>query len=115
MYFDINVTEQDGWAVVTVTGEVDVATAPRLREEIVRLGSDGSTQLAIDLEAVDFLDSMGLGVLVGALKRVRTHQGELVVVCTNDRILRIFGITGLDRVFDIRDTVAAATGGAQKE
>jgi anti-sigma B factor antagonist len=110
MFFDITVAEQGDWTVVSVSGEVDVATAPRLREEIVRAVSQGATQILVDLEAVDFLDSMGLGVLVGALKRVKSHGGEMAIVCTNERLLRIFEITGLQQVFDVRDTVTDVVG-----
>ena len=111
MFFDITVAEKGDWSVVSVSGEVDVATAPRLREEIVKVVSEGATKVLVDLEAVDFLDSMGLGVLVGALKRVRSHDGEMAVVCTNDRLLRIFEITGLHQVLDLRSTVDEVVGG----
>jgi anti-sigma B factor antagonist len=110
MFFDITVAEQGDWTVVSVSGEVDVATAPRLREEIVRAVSQGATSILVDLEAVDFLDSMGLGVLVGALKRVKSHGGEMAIVCTNERLLRIFEITGLQQVFDVRNTVDDVVG-----
>ena len=110
MFFDISVVDKGGWSVVSVSGEVDVATAPRLREEIVKVVSEGSTRVLVDLESVDFLDSMGLGVLVGALKRVRSHDGEMAIVCTNDRLLRIFEITGLHQVFDLRSSVDEVVG-----
>ena len=60
------------------------------------------------MERVDFLDSTGLGVLVGGLKRVRAHDGSLRLVCTQERILKIFDITGLDKVFGLHDSVSAA-------
>src|SRR4051812_14300053 len=88
--FDITSAEKGDWTIVSVMGGVDVAPAPRLREEIVRVVSEGSRKVLVDLEAVDFLDSMGLGVLVGALKRIRSHDGQMAIVCTNPRILRIF-------------------------
>jgi anti-sigma B factor antagonist len=97
------------YTVLVVKGEVDVYTAPRLRETIVELVSDGKTQLVIDLEGVEFLDSTGLGVLVGGLKRVRSHEGELSLVCTQNRIMKVFEITGLTKVFPIFDSVDAAT------
>lgn len=95
--------------VLVVTGEVDVYTAPRLREKLVELVSQGHHQIVVDLEGVDFLDSTGLGVLVGGLKRARSHDGDLTLVCTQSRILKVFEITGLTKVFSIHDTVAAAT------
>ncbi|CAN5704577.1 anti-sigma factor antagonist BldG [soil metagenome] len=108
MDLGLDVSQRDDWAVVAVTGEVDVATAPRLREQLVNLVTDGNHRIVVDLDGVDFLDSTGLGVLVGALKRVRTHDGELALVCTQLRILKVFEITGLTKVFSINDTVDEA-------
>jgi anti-sigma B factor antagonist len=108
----VDLAEQAGAAVLSVRGEVDVATAPRLREHVVDAVSNGHRYIVIDLDGVDFLDSTGLGVLVGALKRVRTHGGELHFVCTQPRILKVFDITGLDRVLSIHETVAASLPGA---
>lgn len=96
------------YTVLAVTGEVDVYTAPRLREKLVELVSQGKHQIVVDLEGVDFLDSTGLGVLVGGLKRLRSHEGELSLVCTRQRILKVFEITGLTKVFSIFDSVDEA-------
>ena len=108
MDLGLDVTERDGWAVLSVTGEVDVYTAPKFREKLIELVSDGKYQIVVDLEAVDFLDSTGLGVLVGGLKRLRSHDGDLVLVCTQSRILKVFEITGLTKVFSIHDSVDSA-------
>jgi anti-sigma B factor antagonist len=97
------------YTVLTVTGEVDVYSAPRLREKLVELVSEGHRQIVADLEAVDFLDSTGLGVLVGGLKRLRSNDGDLRLVCTQARILKVFEITGLTSVFRIASTVDEAT------
>jgi anti-sigma B factor antagonist len=105
----LELTERDGWAVLAVSGEVDVATAPRLRKRLVGLVGEGRTRIVVDLEKVDFIDSTGLGVLVGALKRVRTNEGDLALVCTGPRILKVFEITGLTKVFTIHRTVDEAT------
>lgn len=94
--------------VVVVGGEIDVYTAPKLREQLIDLVSSGQYHLVVDMEGVEFLDSTGLGVLVGGLKRVRSHDGELVLVCTKSRILKVFEITGLTKVFSIHDSVDAA-------
>ena len=99
-----------GRMVIEVGGEIDVYTAPRLREAIISLVGNGSYHLIIDLERVEFLDSTGLGVLVGGLKRVRAHDGSVELVCTQARILRIFRITGLDKVFSLHDSVQDALG-----
>ncbi|MGN0063889.1 MAG: STAS domain-containing protein [Nocardioides sp.] len=102
--------EEDGRVVVAVGGEIDVYTAPRLRDRITELVGQGHYDLTIDLEAVEFLDSTGLGVLVGGLKKVRAHNGSLELVCTQERLLKIFRITGLAKVFVIRDSVISPTG-----
>jgi anti-sigma B factor antagonist len=94
--------------IVEVGGEIDVYTAPRLREQLVDLVADGKYHLVVDMERVDFLDSTGLGVLVGGLKRVRAHDGSLRLVCTQERILKIFRITGLTKVFPIHSSVDEA-------
>ena len=112
MDLGLDVKEQGGWSVLAVSGEVDVATAPRLRERLVDLVTEGNHRIVVDLENVDFLDSTGLGVLVGALKRVRTHDGDLALVCTQPRILKVFEITGLTKVFSIHKSVDEAVSGA---
>jgi anti-sigma B factor antagonist len=96
--------------VVDVKGEIDVYTAPKLREKLIELVSEGSYDVVVNLEGVDFLDSTGLGVLVGALKRVKAHDGSLSLVCTQDKILKIFKITGLTKVFPIHASVDEAAG-----
>jgi anti-sigma B factor antagonist len=100
--------EVDGKTVVTVGGEIDVYTAPKLRAQITELVADGRYQIVIDMEAVEFLDSTGLGVLVGGLKKVRAHDGSLELVCTQDRLLKIFRITGLAKVFAIHGSAESA-------
>jgi anti-sigma B factor antagonist len=99
---------QDGIEVIDVQGEIDMYTAPRLRELLIDLVSTGSCQLIVNLDKVGFLDSTGLGVLVGGLKRVRAHDGSLDLVCTQQTILKILKITGLTEVFGIYQTVDQA-------
>ena len=98
----------DGIEVVTVEGEIDIYTAPRLRELLIDLAGTGTCRLVVNLEKVGFLDSTGLGVLVGGLKRVRAHDGWLDLVCAQERILNIFRITGLTKAFGIYQTVDQA-------
>lgn len=108
---DLSLVTRDvgGTTVVAVEGEIDVYTAPRLRDCITELVADGVYQLVIDLEGVEFLDSTGLGVLVGGLKKTRAHDGSLQLICTQERLLKIFRITGLAKVFVIHDSADAAT------
>ena len=84
-----------------VVGEIDVYTAPRLRERLDQEIEAGRHHLVVDLSGVSFMDSTGLGVLVGRLKQIRLHDGSLKLVCTHDRVLKVFVITGLDKVFAI--------------
>ena len=106
---------EDGIEVIDVQGEIDMYTAPRLRQLLIDLVSTGRYQLIVNLGKVGFLDSTGLGVLVGGLKRVRAHDGSLDLVCTQERILKTFRVTGLTEVFGIYETVdqaiAATKGG----
>lgn len=94
--------------VVAVAGEIDVYTAPILRDHLDQLIDAGSYRLVVDLGAVTFMDSTALGVLVGRLKLVRGHGGSLVLACRHDRVLKVFTITGLDKVFQILPTAEAA-------
>ena len=110
--FGLHRTERDGCAVLAVRGEVDLATAPRLREELTTMVSDGYLRLVVDLTDTEFLDSTGLGALVTGLKRVRARGGEMRVVCTSDRVCKVFEITSLDRVLPLYATVDEACAGA---
>lgn len=99
----------NGHSVLEVRGEVDVYTAPGLRERLVELFDKGSRNVVVNLDRVEFLDSTGLGVLVGALRRLRAVQGTFGLVCSHERLLKVFRITALDRVFVVHDTVESAT------
>jgi anti-sigma B factor antagonist len=108
---DVETGTLDGAALLTLRGEIDVYTAPRLRQAIIDLVDGGATHIVVDMEKVDFLDSTGLGVLVGGLKRVRMHEGTLAIVTSQDKILKIFDITGLNKVFPIHPSVEEALAG----
>lgn len=105
MELEIPDTDVDGWTVVAASGEIDVATAPELREQLTDLVEAGTTRLVVDLEDVDFIDSTGLGVLVGAVRRARGTDGDVRLVCTNSRILKVLEATGLHEVFTIGASV----------
>lgn len=86
------------WTVLAVSGDLDVAGAPNLRAAVSAAVSAGQVDLILDLSGVDFIDSLGLGVVVGALKRVRQRDGELALVCPETRIRRVFELCDLDRI-----------------
>jgi anti-sigma B factor antagonist len=96
--------------VIAVSGEIDVATAPQLRECLHSVIAVGKSTVVLDLLDVTFLDSTALGVMVGALKRCRELGGDLHVVVADPRIMKIFEITGLSNVFTIADSLQAAGG-----
>ena len=99
---------REGVAVIALSGEADVYTSPRIKQEIVDLLNNGVTRLVVDLTGVEYLDSTGLGVLIGGLKRARERDGDLKLICDNVRILRIFEITGLTKIFDIHRSESEA-------
>jgi anti-sigma B factor antagonist len=110
--FDVETAERSGANVLTLRGEIDVYTAPQLRQAIVDVVDRGATNLIVDMAQVDFLDSTGLGVLVEGLKRIKAKDGSLSIVATQGKILKIFDITGLNRAFPIHASVEEALAGA---
>jgi anti-sigma B factor antagonist len=102
------ITVGSNCALIRVAGEIDVYTAPNLREAILGLIGNGVSHVIADLRAVDFLDSTGLGAIVGGHKRLRTNEGSLVLAASPDRIVRLFRITGLDRAFSLYSSVPEA-------
>jgi anti-sigma B factor antagonist len=105
---DIGTSVVDGRTVVQVVGEIDVYTAPQLRERLDAEIDAGRYDLVVDLSGVSFMDSTGLGVLVGRLKQIRLNDGSMRLVCSHERVLKVFVITGLDKVFAIYPTVGEA-------
>jgi anti-sigma B factor antagonist len=87
--------------LIELEGEVDVYTAPQLKQQMIQLLESGAKEVAVDLTKVDYLDSTALGVLIGGLKRMRERDGNLALICPSARIKRVFEITGLDKIFDI--------------
>ncbi len=90
--------------VVVLGGEVDLYTAPDLKQELHRLVGEGATRIIVDMSETTFIDSTTLGVLLSVVKRVRPEGGAVVLVCPDRNVKRIFEITLLDRVFAIVDT-----------
>ena len=101
MELDINSECEGDVCVLKLEGEVDVYTAPRLKETLVADLESGHVNIIVDLENVAFIDSSGLGVLVGGLRRAKERSGTVRLVCTRENILKIFRITGLDKVFPV--------------
>jgi len=99
---ELTVSELDGDTVVRAAGELDVNTAPELREQLARLIAEDARQIVIDLTEVSFVDSTALSVLVSALKRLRQADGDLELASPNPSVRRVFEITGLTRLFTIR-------------
>jgi anti-sigma B factor antagonist len=106
--FALDVSSRGDWTVVAVTGELELATAPRLRQAVVSLVGDGRVDIVLDLGGVDFIDSIGLGVIVSALKRVRSRDGQLVVAGAVPRVRALFELTRLDEIIELHDSVAGA-------
>ncbi len=94
----------EGVTAIDLAGEVDLHTAPELKEELHRVIDEGARFVIVDLTDTTFLDSTALGVLLGGLKRLRPEDGGVLLVCGNPSIRKIFEITLLDRVFTIVDT-----------
>jgi anti-sigma B factor antagonist len=114
MNFDIK-TEQlaERAYVISLAGEVDLYTAPEFKQQLLEVIAQGAKHVIVDFSNTTFIDSTTLGVLVGGVKRLRTNDGQLTLVCTDRNITKIFEITGLDRVFSIygsRDDAVAAIG-----
>lgn len=102
-------TTENGWDVLAVSGEVDLATAKQLEDDIAE-HVDADCRLCLDLTGVGFMDSTGLRVLIGALKAVEDASGQLRVVAGDGAVFKLLGITGLHDRLDLYDSVAAATG-----
>lgn len=94
--------------VLTIKGEIDVSTAPELRERLLGVAQGGSNTVVVDLADVSFLDSTALGVLVSGLKRFRANDGDLRLVVTGRSVSKVLEITGLVEVFPIFESVDAA-------
>ncbi len=109
MNFDIK-TEKlgDDAYVIALAGEVDLYTAPELKQQLLDVIGQGAKEVVVDLSDTTFIDSTTLGVLVGGVKRLRPNGGQVSLVCSDRNITKIFEITGLDKVFPIYATRAEA-------
>ena len=112
MAIRIETEERAGWKVVHVTGEIDLRTAPELRERLAVLLDEGAEQLVLDLDDVRFIDSTALSVLVGAHKRLVRRGAVLHLVSNGRQVVRVLAVTGLSRVFAVHDSLDDALGTA---
>jgi anti-sigma B factor antagonist len=97
-------------AVLALHGDVDLNAAPSLRLALME-AIDARKRVVVDLEGVDFIDSAGLGVLLGGLERARGADRELVLVATGRNVLKVLELTGLTRVFELHASLAGALDG----
>ena len=111
--------ERQPWTVLSISGELDIVGGPELRQAVVSAVAGGARKLVLDISGLDFVDSFGLGVVVGALKRLRQRNGDLALVCPVPRIRRVFEMCDLDRVLamhaSLDDVVASRSDGPGSE
>ena len=110
MDLTLGVDDVAGRAVIRVAGDVDIDTAPSLSLLVGDLLEEGRRDLVVDVSGVDFIDSTGLGVLVGALKDTERHDGTLELLCTRRRMLNLLHLAGLDEAFTVHEAEIAGTG-----
>ncbi|MBZ5737571.1 STAS domain-containing protein [Nocardioides mangrovi] len=106
--FDIGIETGDGHTLVTVSGEVDVFTSPRLRQVLFDPVLCAQPRTVVDLHAVTFMDSTGVGTLVAARRWATSREQTIALVCSAGPALRLLGLVGLDKVFEVHETVEAA-------
>ncbi len=99
------VREMGGIPVVELEGEIDLSTSPVFKETVYGVIESGNKDVIIDLNELEFMDSTGLGVLVAALKKTSYQGGSIRLICNKRNILKVFTITGLDKVFSIYDNL----------
>ncbi len=104
----ISVRSEGAVPIIDLSGEVDAYTSARFREAMVDLIEGGAASIVISMMKVEYIDSSGLGALVGGLKRSTERGGKIVIVCDNPQIRKVFEITGLEKVFPIFDIEAEA-------
>jgi len=112
MNFDIKTEQLGGESyVISLAGEVDLYTAPEFKQQLLEVIGQGAKDVVVDFTSTTFIDSTTLGVLVGGVKRLRSSDGQLSIVCSDRNITKIFEITGLDKVFTIYSSRAEALAG----
>lgn len=107
MNINVKTENIEDMSLVEIEGEVDTYTSSKIKQDILKIVENNS-KLIISLEKVKFIDSTGLGILIGILKKVKEKEGEMVIVSPNSYINQIFEITGLFKVFKIVENVQQA-------
>jgi anti-sigma B factor antagonist len=105
MNLDIQINHSDDKLICTLAGEIDAYTAPKLKEAILPLTKEAGKTAEIDLENVNYMDSTGLGVFISALKSAKETGSHLKLINLQDRVLRLFRITGLDEIMDLKAVI----------
>jgi len=108
---EIEVARHDGFTVLSPRGDVDVTTAARLKEAMTEVLVAGDLDVMVDLGRVEFIDSTGLGALVGGRRRALALNGSFALICAEQHLLKVFRLTGLDKVLTISGSVEEATAG----
>lgn len=108
---DIEVASQEGYKVIRPTGDLDVYTVGSLRDAIGAMIEEDSTKVVVDLDGVPFMDSSGLGALMGGVRRLRESGGDLAIACTREQHLKLFTITGFGEGVSIAPTIEEAAAG----
>ncbi len=108
MEFDISHAHRGEWTVVAVSGDVDMATGPGLRDDLLGILAAGSKRIVLDLSGVTFMDSSGLGAVIGTYRRARLLQADMRLAAPSERVVEILRLTNLHRVFVLHATVADA-------
>lgn len=114
MLLRVESTSEADTATITADGEIDLATVATLRSALTTAMQQGATHVTLDLERVSYIDSSGLGTLIGAHKRLVAAGGTLRIICSQARTLRLFAITGVDRVLTVSTGIAEYDGGLSR-
>lgn len=107
---DVEMRRVEGRVVLVLGGDLDLASAPDLRQRMVEAVAESAPghHLVVDLDGLDFVDDVGLGVLIGGAMRARSRGGSFTLVCSGERLLKVLALSGLDRAMEVHPTLAAA-------
>jgi anti-sigma B factor antagonist len=105
---DIDIRDEGDYRVLVPLGDLDVYTVGSLRDAIGQMIEDDTPRVVVDLDGVPFMDSSGLGALMGGVRRLREANGDLAIACTREQHLKLFSITGFGEGVSIAPTVEEA-------